>query len=129
MRRMTLLLALLSLGFAHGLKAQITDVYAGNDTIELRLGNYQYGFIQWQTSQDTVQWENIEGTTDTVYRFLPNGNAYYRARATFPNCPEVLSKVCYVQVPPKADAGPDRKLMEGDGATMFALPMNSISCP
>ena len=117
---MTLLLALLPLFFATTLKAQITDVYAGNDTIELRLGNYQYGFIQWQVSQDTVNWENIEGATDTVYRFLPTENAYYRALAFFENCPDVTSRVCYVQVPPKADAGPDRKLMEGSGATMFA---------
>ena len=120
MRRMILLLALLSLCFTHALRAQITDVYAGNDTIELRLGNYQYGFIQWQTSQDTVNWENIEGATDPVYRFLPTENAYYRALAFFDNCPDVTSRVCYVQVPPKADAGPDRKLMEDSGATMFA---------
>ena len=121
MRRLFLLLALLSLSFTHSLKAQITDVYAGNDTIELRLNNYQYGFIQWQTSQDTIHWENIEGATDPVYRFLPTENAYYRALAFFENCPDVTSKVCYVQVPPKADAGPDRKLMEGSGATMFAV--------
>ena len=121
MRRMFLLLALLSLCYTHALKAQITDVYAGNDTIELRVGNYQYGFIQWQTSQDTIQWENIEGATEPVYRFLPTENAYYRALAFFDNCPDVTSRVCYVQVPPKADAGPDRKLMEGSGATMFAV--------
>ena len=121
MRRVTLLLALLPLFFATTLKAQITDVYAGNDTIELQVGNYQYGFIQWQTSKDMENWENIEGATEAVYRFLPTENAYYRALAFFENCPDVTSRVCYVQVPPKADAGPDRKLMEGDGATMFAL--------
>ena len=112
---------LLSLGFAHALKAQITDVYAGNDTIELRVGNYQYGFVQWQTALDTANWTDIEGAIDTVYRFLPTKNGYYRARATFPNCPEEYSAVCYVLVPPKVDAGPDRNLALGDGATMFAL--------
>ena len=102
-------------------KAQITDVYAGNDTLELRVGNYQYGFVQWQTARDTTDWIDIEGAIDTVYRFLPTKNAYYRARATFPSCPEVFSAVCYVQIPPMADAGPDRDLPEGGGATMFAL--------
>lgn len=120
MRKRTLPLLLLLLFISTVLTAQVVDVYAGNDTIELRLGNYQYGFIQWQTSQDTVHWENIEGATDTVYRFLPKENAYYRALAFFENCPDVTSRVCYVQVPPKADAGPDRKLMEGSGATMLA---------
>ena len=71
-------------------KAQITDVYAGNDTLELRVGNYQYGFVQWQTARDTTDWIDIEGAIDTVYRFLPTKNAYYRARATFPSCPEVF---------------------------------------
>lgn len=111
-----LLLALVSVS----LKAQITDVFAGNDTIELRVGNYQYGFVQWQTALDTANWTDIEGAIDTVYRFLPTRNGYYRARATFPNCPEEYSAVCYVQVPPVADAGPDRNLTEGFGATMFA---------
>ena len=115
MRRIILLLVLLMLGYTHALKAQITDVYAGNDTIELRLNNYQYGFIQWQTSQDTIHWKDIEDATDTVYRFLPTENAYYRALAFFDNCPDVTSRVCYVQVPPKADAGSDRKLMQGSG--------------
>lgn len=121
MKRLFLPLMLFSLLFANTLKAQVIDVYAGNDTIELRVGNYQYGFVQWQTSKDTENWDNIEGATDTIYRFLPTENAYYRALAFFENCPDVTSKVCYVQVPPKADAGPDRKLSEGSGATMFAL--------
>lgn len=102
-------------------KAQITDVYAGNDTIELRVGNYQYGFVQWQTSHDTISWIDIEGATGEVYRFLPTEKAYYRAVATFPNCPQEFSRICCVQVLPKVDAGPDRKLPEGAGATMFAL--------
>ena len=120
MKKTSLLLFLL-VGFSFSLKAQITDVYAGNDTVELRVGNYQYGYVQWQTAQDTVNWTDIEGANETTYRFLPTKNAYYRARAIFPNCPEEFSAICYVQVPPKADAGPDRKISEGRGATMFAM--------
>ena len=117
----TFFLLLLATVLVAPLRAQITDVFAGNDTLELRVGNYQYGFVQWQTAWDTVNWVDIEGAIDTVYRFLPTKNAYYRARATFPNCPEAFSAVCYVQVPPKVDAGPDRNLAVGDGATMFAM--------
>ena len=121
MRKMYLMTMVFALFVAGTAKAQITDVYAGNDTIELRVGNYQYGFVQWQISHDTVNWTDIEGATDTIYRFLPTEKAYYRAEASFANCPPEFSRICYVQLPPKADAGPDRKLAEGDGATMFAL--------
>ena len=117
----TLFLLLLLTGLSFTVKAQVTDVYAGNDTIELRVGNYQYGFIQWQIAYDTENWRDIEGANESSYRFFPTENAYYRARATFPNCPEGTSSICYVQVPPKADAGPDRTLPEGSGAAMFAL--------
>ena len=79
-------------------RAQVVDVYSDDDVIELHLGNYQYGFIQWQKSMDAVQWTDIVGANDSVYRFLPNMSAYYRALVSFDDCPDVVSGVCFVQI-------------------------------
>ena len=118
-----LLLAGLFFGCGQVVKAQteVIDVCAGNDTVELHLGNYQYGHIQWQFSPDNENYEMIEGATDTVYRFLPEKNGYYRAEAILPSCSPSYSRVCHIQLPPKADGGPDRVLAEGTGATLYAL--------
>ena len=102
---MVLLLAM-GLGTA---KAQVVDVCAGNDTVELRLGNFQYGYVQWQVSDDNETWFDIDGAIDTVYKFLPERPRYYRAEVKFPQCSEYNyhSQVSYVQMPPKAYAGPN----------------------
>ena len=96
----------MSLGSA---KAQVVDVCAGNDSVVLRLGNFQYGYVQWQVSEDNETWSNIDGAIDTVYTFLPERPRYYRAEVRFPACSEYdyHSQVSYVQVPPKAFAGSD----------------------
>ena len=65
--------------------AQVVDVCAGNDIVELHLGNYKYGYVQWQVSEDNAEWHNIEGAIDTVYRFLPERARYYRAEVRFPS--------------------------------------------
>ena len=103
---------ILGLFMAMGLgsiQAQVIDVCAGNDSVVLRLGNFHYGYVQWQVSDDNETWMDIEGAVDTVYVFLPAQPRYYRAEVKFPSCSEYNyhSQVSYVQVPPKADAGPD----------------------
>ncbi len=115
---MVLLLAM-GLGTA---KAQVVDVCAGNDTVELRLGNYKYGYVQWQVSEDNEVWSDIDGAIDTVYRFLPDRPRYYRAEVRFPACSEYNyhSQVSYVQIPPKAIAGPDLTIPAGMVARMNA---------
>ena len=106
------LMAVMGLGKA---QAQVVDVCAGNDTVELRLGNFQYGYVQWQVSDDNETWSNIDGAINTVYRFLPERPQYYRAEVRFPACSEYnyYSQVSYVQTPPKAFAGPDRTIPAG----------------
>ena len=123
MKRNTIisLIACLLLGLTSRATAQVIDLSAGADTVVLRVGNYHYGFVQWQMSYDTIHFEDIEGAMDTVYRFLPTENGYYRAKATFSNCPPVYSPICHVMLPPKADAGPSRVLAEGDGAMLYGL--------
>ena len=103
-----LLAMMLAMGLGNA-KAQVVDVCAGNDSVVLRLGNFQYGYVQWQVSDDNTEWQDIDGAIDTVYKFLPERPRYYRAEVRFPACTEYNyhSQVTYVQIPPVADAGPD----------------------
>ena len=106
-----LLLAGLFFGCGQVVKAQteVIDVCAGNDTVELHLGNFHYGNVQWQVSDDNETWMDIDGAIDTIYKFLPERPRYYRAEVKFSQCSEYdyHSQVSFVQVPPKAYAGPD----------------------
>ena len=119
-----LMALLLAMGFGNA-KAQVVDVCAGNDTVELHLGNYKYGYVQWQVSDDNEFWMDIDGAIDTVYRFTPERARYYRAKVRFPNCAQddYFSQVSYVQVPPKAKAGVDFDIPAG---TVYRLRGNAI---
>lgn len=110
MKRMLTIAAALfmALGLAQA-QSQVVDVCAGNDTVVLRLGNFQHGYVQWQVSDDNETWSDIDGAIDTIYKFLPDRPLYYRAEVRFPACSQYNyhSQVSYVQIPPKANAGPD----------------------
>lgn len=125
-RMMTFSAALfLALGFAQA-QSQVVDVCAGNDSVVLRLNNYGHGYVQWQFSDDNVEWLDIDGAVDTVYRFLPARPRYYRAEVKFPRCSEYNyhSQVTYVQMPPMAKAGPDLDVPANVPVRMCALPFD-----
>jgi len=88
------------------LKAQVQHL-CGNDTLILHLNNYQYGQIQWEQSEDSVAWKVIDGAIDTVYKFYPDGNKYYRAGITLALCPIIYSGIFKVSVGVTARAGMD----------------------
>lgn len=98
-----------------GLQAQVTEVCAGDgtDSVTLSLAQYQYGNIQWQYSEDTLTWTDVQGAHDTVFRCLPERECYYRARIEYPNCPVDTTQVTHILFTPTADAGFDRVLSEG----------------
>ena len=104
------------------LRAQVVDVCSGGDSVVLRLGNFQYGYVQWQVSDDNELWDDIDGAIDTLYTFLPERPRYYRAELRFPACLDTVShsQVSYVQVPPKAFAGTDRTIPAGAVVRMQA---------
>lgn len=104
-----------------GLQAQVVEVCAGDgtDSVTLSLAQYQYGNIQWQYSEDTLTWTDILGAHDTVCRFLPERECYYRARIEYPNCPVDTTQVTHILFTPTANAGPDRILNEGYVTTLF----------
>ncbi len=104
-----------------GLQAQVTEVCAGDgtDSVTLSLAQYQYGNIQWQYSEDTLTWTDVQGAHDTVFRCLPEQECYYRARIEYPNCPVDTTQVTHILFTPTANAGPDRILNEGYVTTLF----------
>ena len=82
------------------LRAQVVDVCSGGDSVVLRLGNFQYGYVQWQVSDDNELWDDIDGAIDTLYTFLPERPRYYRAELRFPACLDTVShsQVSYVHI-------------------------------
>ena len=91
-----------------GLQARVVEVCAGDgtDSETLSLTNYQYGNIQWQYSDDTLTWTDVQGAHDTVFRCLPERECYYRARIEYPNCPVDTTQVTHILFTPTANAGP-----------------------
>ena len=97
------------------LRAQVVEICAGNgtDSVTLSVGNYQYGMIQWQCSADGSTWYDLGEANDTIYRFLPEKDGYFRSMIFYNDCPYDSSQVSHVMVAPRADAGEDRLVNAG----------------
>ena len=133
MKKLTTLLCLVLLLLnTNVLRAQVVEVCVGDgtDSVTLYVGNYQYGNIQWQSSDDMLTWSDIPGANDTVYCFLPQtGNVrYYRAWMQYPNCPPDSSQITRILFTPTANAGPDRVLNAGYVAHLFGNTVDDARC-
>lgn len=106
-----LMLALTLMG--GNIRAQVIEACAGADSVKLRLDNFLYGSVQWQQSDDNIEWEDIEYATDTVYVFKPERTRYYRAMVFYESCPFDTSQATLVRVTAQADAGPDKIVQTG----------------
>lgn len=102
-----LLIVALSMGCYNTAYCQHINV-CGSDTIVFTAGNYQNGILQWEESNDNINWMDIDGENDTIYKFYPTENKYVRVQIRFPNCPSEFSESSFVQLPPKANAGANR---------------------
>lgn len=70
-------------------------------------GTYSY---QWQISEDTATWTDINAATEAAYTpVLAEAGFYYFRRATIDECGTIYSDTITIQVDamPVADAGPD----------------------
>lgn len=74
-----------------------TFVYSG-DTAFLSLNVYKFGHIQWQQSDDTINWLDIPGATGDHYPLLPQTSRYYRAKVTSGSCNPFYSSVKHIQL-------------------------------
>lgn len=107
---------------------EVLDYCAGMDSVRLSIGNYQYGNIQWQYSEDMLTWTDILGANDTVYLFQPSDECFIRARMQYPNCPPDSSQVSHIRLSPTANAGPDRVLNEGYVTHLFGNKVDNAYC-
>jgi PKD repeat protein len=89
-----------------------TVITCSNDSIKLRAGNHQYGILEWEKSQDAINWEKIHNQHDTTYVFKPEIASYYRSVNKLPNCAPIISSEVLVQKPPTSNAGQDRFINE-----------------
>jgi uncharacterized protein (TIGR02145 family) len=89
-------------------------VCAGTDSVELSLGNYQYGSIQWQYSLDTISWFDIPNAFDEQLVYKPEQTQFVRAEVSYANCPPEHSEVKLLQKTPAANAGISRTANIGD---------------
>lgn len=97
--------------------SQIQTVCA-TDTIVLEIENYDVGIIEWEESIDGQVWTTIPNATGLTYKFHPVEEKYYRSAIKTSDCEPLYSEVSFVQFPPVANAGSDRKI--GD-TTMILL--------
>nr|MCR4877989.1 T9SS type A sorting domain-containing protein [Bacteroidales bacterium] len=108
--------------------ADVLDYCAEMDSVRLSIGNYQYGNIQWQYSEDMFTWTDIPGANDTVYLLQPSDECFIRARMQYPNCPPDSSQVSHIRLSPSAYAGPDRVLNEGYVTHLFGNKVDNAYC-
>ena len=101
-------------------RAQIVSICLDEDSVTLTLDNYQYGNIQWQKSNDNVNWENIDGAISRTYTCFPENSTYFRAWISYQTCPPDSSQVSFLQRKIKANAGPDKVLSTGFTTELFA---------
>lgn len=87
-------------------------ITCSNDSIKLRAGNHKYGILEWEKSQDAINWEKIHNQHDTTYVFKPLIASYYRSVNKLPNCAPIISSEVLVQKPPVSNAGQDRFINE-----------------
>jgi len=95
---------------AISLKAQIINIIAcDGDTVFLRLNSY-HGHVQWQSSSDSLIWQNVTSVSDTLSIFSSSA-LLYRAKVGDGTCDSVVSDtslVLFYPVPTVANAGPDQ---------------------
>jgi len=104
------------------LKAQINEITScNNDTVYLHLISY-HGHVKWQSSNDTVIWQNITSNSDTL-RIVSSPDLLYRAIVTDGTCDSVASDTTLVRffpVPTVANAGSDQLNINGITTTLAA---------
>jgi len=67
------------------------------DTVILRVPSY-YGGLQWQVSQDLMNWNNLNGDTSSILKFIADSSGYYRAQVIGGTCSAVYSDTIRVSV-------------------------------
>lgn len=107
------------------LSAQVTTINACNgDTTYLYLNNY-HGQVQWQSSADSLIWNNLSTSSDTL-SITDTTALVYRAVIKDGTCDSVLSDTTFVMyhpTPTTANAGPDQININDISVVLDASPV------
>ena len=74
------------------IQAQVNE----NDTVIIKLLEY-VGEIQWQSSQDTISWADMENENSDSLLIIVNENLYFRAKVTVGICDPFYSDIAYIE--------------------------------
>lgn len=109
--------------------ANIDSICEGN-TVELTLAN-AVGNIQWQTSTDGENFENITNATTASYTSdILSGNTYFLALSQQNSCPDLASNIFMIEVLPFAMSSIEisqnlQDICEGSEITFIPILQNS----
>lgn len=106
-------------GIWMSLPCQDIDVQTvcGTDTIKLCLDNYHFGKVNWQESEDGINWINIKNEHDTVLLYYTPDEKFIRSCITTSDCEQVFSTPALIRQIPDAFAGMDKEVM-GSSVTL-----------
>lgn len=80
-----------------------SSICAGS-SVNLTVSN-AVGTIQWQSSIDGNNWQNINGANAATYTSSNiNASTYYRALSQQSGCPDAISNVIFIEVSPLVDS-------------------------
>lgn len=69
------------------------------DSVRLSISNYYGGDIQWQYSDDSLTWNDINNATDSLLLIPGNEQVYYRAKITEGTCDSYYSDPAFDVIP------------------------------
>lgn len=106
MKNINLILAIILCVFSGILNAQ--QVIKIGDTLKMNIGNNYRGNLQWQTSNDQINWTDIAGaTTGNLNQVITQRPTYLRSKTTEGACAPVYSNLAtvdsFLEVTPAAN--------------------------
>ncbi len=83
----------------------------GEDTFKIFLDNFKYGIVDWQESEDGINWLDIKDKHDTVLVCFTTEEKYIRGCVTTSDCEQIFSNPVFIRQKPVAFAGLDKEIM------------------
>lgn len=98
------------------------NIECEGNSISIPLKGYKIGHIQWQFSNDNVNWADIPGQTSITLLYTLIETGYIRANVSYGNC-DYNSDITFVEVyptPTTANAGSDQSITSSDTFTTLS---------
>ena len=69
-----------------------------NDSIKLKLDGMLHGTIQWQESEDSISWVDIEGANHNFFNLKAEKAMFYRAKVSSGSCIPIYSDIQEISI-------------------------------